>query len=169
MKTLNSLLSQASRGNADAAYEAAMFMMDEQYHDVIVQNMLKKSAALGCTKAKRALGLLGLSKRLVTQDSTTSHTCYIQTFQTAYYWLEQAYLDGDVVATLAVGKCLQHGIGVRKDRHQAEQVLMTITDRLNLNLIPVIAFIDTLRCYESNDKTNTINELLVSQEALTGE
>ena len=170
MKTLNYYISLATKGNAEAAYEAAKLMHYEKYNEVIVQSMLRKAANLGNVNAQRWLGFVGLADKLVDPSSTIANIKYISDHHHAYSWFERAASQGDTISAFAVFKCLQHGIGVAKNLEKANALLEAISGDLNYDMLPLMFFFDTYKEYEQKEKTTVkpieynhlIKELLAS-------
>lgn len=170
MKTLDYYLSLASRGNADAAYEAAKIMHYEKRNEVIVQSMLRKAGKLGNPNAQRWLGLICLANQLIEPSSTVSNIKYVTDYQQAYLWFSRAAAQGDSLSAFAVCKCLQYGIGVDKDPEKSDRILNAISDTLNYDIIPVAFFFDAYAKKNSkaeskenaDNYTTLFNELLVS-------
>ncbi len=166
MKSLESYIKLASRGDASAAFEAAKIMFYEKYNEVIFQSMLRKAAKLGNINAQRYLGFIGLANKLVEPSSTTTHIIYNKSATAAYEWFEKASNAGDVISTFAVYKCLQHGIGVEKNEEKAEETLNTIVDHLSLDILPLMFFFDTYHVSKTNTnefvQRSTLKTLLAS-------
>lgn len=152
MKTLNYYISLSTKGNAEAAYEAAKLMHYEKYNEVIVQSMLRKAAHLGNVNAQRWLGFIGLANKLVDPDSTISNIKYITDHRHAYSWFEHAAAQGDTISAFAVFRCLQHGIGVERDPEKANALLESISGKLDYDMLPLIFFFDT---YKECDRKET--------------
>lgn len=142
MKTLNYYISLATKGNAEAAYEAAKRMHYEKYHEVIVQSMLRKAGTLGSVNAQRWLGFIGLSGKLVDPDSTVANVRYLSDCRYAYSWFERAALQGDAISSFAMFKCLQYGIGVDRDEEKAQSLLENISGKLSFDVLPLLFFFD---------------------------
>ena len=170
MKTLNYYLSLATKGDADAAYEAARIMHYEKYNDVIVQSMLRKAGTLGNPSAQRWLGLICLTNKLVHPESTTSKIKYVTDYQQSYSWFSRAAAQGDTLSAFTVYKCLQYGIGVDKNPEKADYILNTISNTLNYDVIPLAFFFDVYTEHnkkatnkeDANKYATIFNELLAS-------
>lgn len=156
MKTLNYYISLATKGDAEAAYEAAKWMHYEEYNEVIVQSMLRKAAQLGNVHAQRWLGFLGLADKLVDPDSTVTNVKYVGDRRDAYAWFKQAAEQGDVFSTFAVAKCLQHGIGADKNTAKANALLETISGDLNYDMLPLFFWFDVYNTYDQKEKSVTL-------------
>lgn len=160
MKTLNYYLALATKNDADAAYNAAKLMMYEEYNEVIVQNMLRKAANLGSSEAQRYLGFLGMKLELILPNSTVSNIIRNKDYSEAYNWFHKGAESGDIISSIAVSKCLQYGIGTKKDPVKANEILEAISSQLTFDLLPITAFFDIFHFDKQNAKSCEIGKCI---------
>ena len=133
---LDYYLEESFRGNAKAAYLAAIALMSptENTNEHDVQKQFKRSAELGYVPAQRILGIYGLFNHLMTDDSGPACIHYNRDRHVGFEWLNEAACSGDLVATYFVGKCYQHGVGIPKDETRAEAYLKQVSKKISFEV-----------------------------------
>ena len=110
---LNQYLSEAVKGNAEAAFKAGKFMANEGlYNEVAIQSRYQEAAEAGFTEAQKELGALGLCGRLITDDSTAFNISYYNDYNIAMEWLKKAARNGDAESTIVVEAVEKYGTSI---------------------------------------------------------
>ncbi len=128
---INMLLAESNKGNPEAAYKAGKMMETYGWNPVTYQRQYKKSAEAGYPPAQRVLGILGINGYLLKEESTAGNLVYSLNPEEGIEWLRKAAENNDVQARFILGKCYQHGIGVKKDNRISEILLTVASDDIS--------------------------------------